>query len=70
MLPGCTVLEGDARTLPDILPKHWWGRIGGVICGIPLVLLPKAEQARFISSSASFDERGHLSPPLGFDMQQ
>jgi phosphatidylethanolamine/phosphatidyl-N-methylethanolamine N-methyltransferase len=50
VLPGVTVIEGDARDLPTLIPHHWHGRVGTVICGIPLVLLPKAEQRRFIDA--------------------
>jgi len=50
VLPGANVIEGDARALPDLLPRPWHGRIGTVICGIPLVLLAKAEQRRFIDA--------------------
>lgn len=60
VLPGATVLQGDARLLPDILPAHVLGRIGTVICGIPLVLLPLAEQRRFISAI------GAVAPGRGF----
>ena len=49
-LPGATVLTGDARDLPSILPVEWHGKIGTVVCGIPLVLLPLAEQRRFIDA--------------------
>src|SRR4051794_1707944 len=35
-LPGVEVIEGDARQLPGLLPRHWHGRIGSVVCGIPL----------------------------------
>ena len=49
-LPGATVLCGDAFRLPEVIPHHWHGRIGTVICGIPLVLLPLAEQRRFVDS--------------------
>jgi phosphatidylethanolamine/phosphatidyl-N-methylethanolamine N-methyltransferase len=48
-LPGVTVLQGDARALPDFLPQRFHGRISSVICGIPLVLLPTTEQRRFIN---------------------
>src|SRR5271168_1523639 len=48
LLPGAQVIEGDARRLSDLLPSSWHGRFGTVICGIPLVLLPLAEQRRFI----------------------
>jgi phosphatidylethanolamine/phosphatidyl-N-methylethanolamine N-methyltransferase len=50
VLPGVTVVEGDARDLPNLIPAHWHGRIGTVVCGIPLVLLPKPEQRRFIDA--------------------
>jgi phosphatidylethanolamine/phosphatidyl-N-methylethanolamine N-methyltransferase len=49
-LPGAQVVAGDARDLPALLPQAMQGRIGTVICGIPLVLLPLAEQARFIAA--------------------
>jgi phosphatidylethanolamine/phosphatidyl-N-methylethanolamine N-methyltransferase len=48
VLPGVNVIEGDARCLPDLLSAHWHGRIGTVICGIPMVLLPLVEQRRII----------------------
>ena len=50
ILPGVHVVAGDARRLPDLLPSRFGGRIGTVICGIPLVLLPLAEQRRFIDA--------------------
>ncbi len=50
VLPGVNVIEGDARLLPDLLPDHVRGKIGTVVCGIPLVLLPVAEQRRFIDA--------------------
>ena len=49
-LPGVEVIEGDARALPDLIPRGRHGRIGTVICGIPMVLLPVAEQRRFIGA--------------------
>ena len=50
ILPGANVIAGDARRLPELLPQAFQGRIGTVICGIPLVLLPLAEQRRFIGA--------------------
>jgi phosphatidylethanolamine/phosphatidyl-N-methylethanolamine N-methyltransferase len=50
VLPGVNVIEGDARNLSDLLPRHWHRRVGTVICGIPLVLLPFVEQRRFIDA--------------------
>jgi phosphatidylethanolamine/phosphatidyl-N-methylethanolamine N-methyltransferase len=52
-LPGVNVIEGDARHLPALLPARWHGQVGTVICGIPLVLLPPAEQRRFLDAIAA-----------------
>ncbi len=60
ILSGAMVLEGDARQLSDLVPAHWHGRIGTVVCGIPLVLLPLAEQRRFIDAIDS------VAPGRGF----
>jgi phosphatidylethanolamine/phosphatidyl-N-methylethanolamine N-methyltransferase len=49
-LPGVNVLQGDARRLPNLIPQDFHGRIGTVVVGIPLVLLPFAEQKRFIDA--------------------
>ena len=57
---GAAVLEGDARALPTLLPPQIRGRITSVICGIPLVLLPLAEQRRFIDAMAA------VAPGRGF----
>ncbi|MBC7800426.1 MAG: methyltransferase domain-containing protein [Gemmatimonadaceae bacterium] len=59
-LPGVDVIQGDARALPDLIPRARHGRIGAVICGIPLVLLSLAEQRRFIDAIAA------VAPGLGF----
>jgi phosphatidylethanolamine/phosphatidyl-N-methylethanolamine N-methyltransferase len=47
---GVNVLRGDAFELPSVLPEAWRGRVGAVICGIPLVLLPLAQQRRFVAA--------------------
>lgn len=47
-LPGAQVVTGDAFALPDVIAPRWHGKVGTVICGIPLVLLPMEQQARFI----------------------
>jgi phosphatidylethanolamine/phosphatidyl-N-methylethanolamine N-methyltransferase len=49
-LGGAQVVQGDARELPNVLSPDIIGHIGTVICGIPLVLLPVAEQRRFIDA--------------------
>lgn len=58
-LPGAHVLEGDASELPTLL-QGIGGRIGSVICGIPLVLLSLAEQKRLVGAMAE------VAPGRGF----
>ncbi len=60
VLPGAQVMEGDARRLPQLIPQALHGRIGTVIVGIPLVLLPVDEQRRFIDAIQA------VAPGLGF----
>ena len=59
-LLGATVLEGDARALPDLVPERFRGRITSVICGIPLVLLPVRDQRQFIDAMEA------VAPGRGF----
>jgi phosphatidylethanolamine/phosphatidyl-N-methylethanolamine N-methyltransferase len=59
-LPGVNVIQGDARALPDLVPQHRHGRIGTIVCGIPLVLLPVTEQRRFIDAMQA------VAPGRGF----
>ena len=49
-LAGVRVIEADARDLPALLAAEGSPPLGALICGIPLVLLPKAAQARFIDT--------------------
>ena len=49
-LPSANVIEGDARRLPQLIPQQWHGKIGTVVVGIPLVLLPVEEQRKFIDA--------------------
>lgn len=59
-LPGVQVIQGDARSLPKLIPEKYHGRIGTVVVGIPLVLLPLAEQRRFIDAIEA------VAPGVGF----
>ena len=58
--PLATVIGGDARELPSLIPERWRGRIGSVVCGIPLVLLPDTEQRAFIDAITA------VAPGRGF----
>jgi phosphatidylethanolamine/phosphatidyl-N-methylethanolamine N-methyltransferase len=50
VLPGVNVICGDAWALKDAIPPEWQNRIGTAICGIPLVLLPLAQQQAFVDA--------------------
>lgn len=47
--PGVRVIQGDAWALSSLLGHDLAGRAGAVVCGIPLVLLPRARQAALIA---------------------
>jgi len=49
-VPGAHVIEGDARFLPDLVPTEFQGKIGTVVVGIPLLLVPVAQQRRFVDA--------------------
>lgn len=49
ILPGVRVVQGDARALPELVAGDA-RRVGSVVCGVPLVLLPLREQRRFVAS--------------------
>jgi phosphatidylethanolamine/phosphatidyl-N-methylethanolamine N-methyltransferase len=59
-LPGVNVIQGDARRLPQLIPQKFHGRVGTVVVGIPLVLLPVPEQRRFIDAIEA------VAPGVGF----
>lgn len=50
VLPGVNVVCGDAFTVKDSLKPEWIHKIGTAICGIPLVMLPLAQQQAFVDA--------------------
>lgn len=60
VLPGVNVIQGDAFDLAHALPERMVGKVGTVICGIPLVMLPLAQQKRFVAAVES------VAPGKGF----
>jgi phosphatidylethanolamine/phosphatidyl-N-methylethanolamine N-methyltransferase len=61
VLAGVRVIEGDARDLERLVPAEWHGRIGTVICGIPLLLLPFTTQQEVLRAiEAVAPRRGFL----------
>ena len=50
---GLQVIHGDATNLSQLLPAAWHGRIGTVICGIPIVNLPLSVQKRIVDECFS-----------------
>jgi phosphatidylethanolamine/phosphatidyl-N-methylethanolamine N-methyltransferase len=59
-LPHVNVIQGDAFNLAEALPPALHGKVGTAICGIPLVLLPIEQQARFVAAVES------VAPGKGF----
>ena len=60
VMPGVNVIQGDAFDLAHALPREWHGKVGTAICGIPLVMLPLAQQRRFVDAVES------VAPGKGF----
>ncbi len=58
--PGVRVLQGDAWALSSLLGQELAARVGAVVCGIPLVLLPRARQASLIAEIVA------VAPGRGF----
>lgn len=42
--PKAQVIEGDCMRLADCIPEEWHGKIGSIVSGIPMVLLPYQTQ--------------------------
>lgn len=59
-LPEVNVIQGDAFELATALPARMHGKVGTAICGIPLVMLPVAQQRRFVAAVES------VAPGKGF----
>ena len=57
ILPGAIVVQGDAMELPRLIRP---GRVGTVICGIPMVLMPFATQRRLVDAMSA------VAPGCGF----
>lgn len=47
--PGVTVVEGDAFDLKQVLPDSVIGKVGTVICGMPISILPLQQQRDLIT---------------------
>lgn len=48
--PDVNVLEGDARKIQKLLPPTIIGRVGAVVVGIPMILLPWEAQREIIDN--------------------
>ena len=46
--PEPALVEGDAFQLPELLARYGVDRVHAVVCGIPLLSMPKAEATRLI----------------------
>lgn len=58
--PGVHVVCGDGFELPRVLEQARAGRVGDVICGIPLVMLPFPTQQKIVGAMLA------ASPTRGF----
>ena len=48
--PGPVLVEGDAFQLPDLLKRYGVDRVHAVVCGIPLLSMPKADATRLVET--------------------
>ncbi|WP_252181390.1 class I SAM-dependent methyltransferase [Azospirillum sp. B4] len=55
--PGVTVLLGDVKDVRTLLPPQWVGRVGTIVCGIPMILIPAEAQRQIM------DEAYAVMPP-------
>lgn len=46
--PDLNIIEGDCAGLADLLPAQWRGRIGTVVSGIPMTIVPSRIRRRMI----------------------
>ncbi len=52
-LPGVLVIEGDAFDLVRILPQQIGGKVGTVVCGISVAMLPYERQRELVAAALS-----------------
>ena len=60
IFPGVQVICGDGFELPRVLEQAGAGRVGDVVCGIPLVMLPFPTQQKVVGAMLA------ASPVRGF----
>ena len=48
--PDPVLVEGDAFALPELLARHGVDRVHAVVCGIPLLSMPKADATRLVET--------------------
>lgn len=48
--PEPVLVEGDAFKLPEILAHHGVDRVHSVVCGIPLLSMPKPDAAKLVAA--------------------
>lgn len=56
--PSVRVIEGNAFALADVIPAKMSGRVGTVVCGIPVATLPVDEQRKLIDGIRSLLAEG------------
>ncbi|WP_439817619.1 class I SAM-dependent methyltransferase [Zavarzinia sp. CC-PAN008] len=56
--PGLKVITGDAMDLGQLLPPGAVGRVGTIVCGIPLAMVPLDVQRRLVDAMFSVMPEG------------
>ena len=55
VFPDITTIHGSASDIGQSLPAEARGRVGAVVCGVPVSMLPAAEQAAMIEAMLALD---------------
>lgn len=56
--PGVTILQGDVADIATLLPDQWRGKVGTIVCGIPMILIPTAAQRAIMDTAFSVMPQG------------
>jgi phosphatidylethanolamine/phosphatidyl-N-methylethanolamine N-methyltransferase len=56
--PAVNILEGDVVDVRKMLPPHLVGKVGSVICGIPMILIPTDAQRAIVEEIFAIMPKG------------
>lgn len=49
--PTVNVLQGDVADIARLLPPQWLGKVGTIVCGIPMILIPTEAQRAILDAA-------------------